>query len=64
LISVTTPADPEVTTSEASQTTASTTENFVRFIHPDEWTQVMSDCLEEELWSVEVQADVGLQFPR
>lgn len=34
----------------------------IRLIHPDEWTVVMSKCISDEGWPVEVSPDGGIMF--
>ena len=48
----------------ADDTEATTAEEFVRYIHPEEWAVVISACLEAAGWAVEITPDGGIQFPQ
>lgn len=50
------------TTTSAPGVTVSTTGDFVRFIHPDEWTLIRSTCLVEAGWPVDTTPDGGIDF--
>lgn len=60
---------PTTTTSASGHTTTvpavtvTTTDNFIRFIHPDEWTAIRVSCLAEEGWTVTTSPDGGVLFP-
>lgn len=54
----------ETTTSTAPvEVTVTTTADFVRFIHPDEWTVVLAQCLTDHGWPVTTTPDGGIKYP-
>lgn len=57
-------ADTSSTTNTAPAVTVTTTENFVRFIHPDEFAVVMVSCMADEGWTVTTTFDGGVKFPQ
>ncbi|MGA7096543.1 MAG: hypothetical protein WB245_03140 [Acidimicrobiia bacterium] len=59
----TTTTTTETTTSTAPvEVTVTTTEDFVRFIHPDEWTLVRSQCMIDKGWPVTTTPDGGISY--
>lgn len=61
--SSTTSLDSTTSTTPVSETTFTTTADFVRFIHPDEWTVVRSQCITDHGWPVTTTPDGGIEFP-
>jgi hypothetical protein len=51
------------TSTAPAEVTVTTTADFVRFIHPDEWTRIMESCMIDAGWPVTTTPDGGIEFP-
>lgn len=63
-LTTTTVPEGATTSTTVPVVTVTTTENFVRFIHPNEWTDIRVSCMAEEGWTVTTSPDGGVFFPK